>query len=683
MGPGSGTTMDRNTYWQKFYNAYAVGEPGPLETGSYSGPNIDGGVHWYNIIYDLVERQGADIMDPKNPGSRCLWSDKSTGGGGPSEACGYPQFLSVDSIINAFIDFGVPPAKLIMGAAHYGRAFRNVQDNHPTPGDHNDHGYNSVFNEMCAWDYYDCDRDSTGARMDPPPTTGDAYCMGWASNEAMSPIPCKVEGFMSKWNITEEPRFVAYKDVVRILADYDDFEYFFDESALAPFVWNEQDKIFITYDDERSIRHKAEYVNQRELGGLMYWQMGQDTDDLKLTQTMDDTLLDGKVRLGYWLLDPNDDVEDGRNVPPEDIPWSLLNRVHLSFFNIEGDDNNMGDAPYEVKVPRAIRNEPETYAGWADQVIRMFRERQSQNPDCEIAIAIGGWALGNRNGPDAYAYSAMLRTPESRRAVIDSAIDILTMEFIKRDFPQYADEIESNNYKFEIFDMDWEYPGQETNDKIWDAELGAPIDCFHTPQGMMGDLSGCKWGDNVVREDVQGLTTLLREFKAATNGEYKRTIASAGAIYSMSFILQDLTEFVAELESVNVMTYDYAGPWLQRPPTDPANGYGNQGCNFNSGGWTWWLCAGGYGGGATTAHHTNLYPAIRGLSSLACDDVDAPNRPGCWDGVRDPAPAGGTFNSGAWMTSRWTADTDQACESDDYGHFMWQSQQQCLDYHGL
>jgi GH18 family chitinase len=479
-------------------------------------------------------------------------------------------------------------------------------------------------------------------------------------------------------------RFVAYKDVVRILAEYDDFEYHFDESALAPFVWNEEDKIFITYDDERSIRHKAEYINQRELGGMMYWQMGQDTDDLLLTRTMDDTMLEDKIRLGYWLLDPNDDVDDGRNVPPEDIPWTLLNRVHLSFFNIEGDDDNMGDAPYRVKVPRAIRYNADKYAIWADNVIRMFRERQSQNPDAEIAIAIGGWALGNRNGPDAYAYSAAVKTPESRAELIDSAIDILTLEFIKRDFPEYAAEIEANNYKFEIFDMDWEYPGQETNDKIWDAELGAPVDCFHTPEGILGDLEGCKWGDNVIREDVQGLTLLLREFKAATNGEYKRTIASAGAIYSMSFILQDLTEFVAELENVNVMAYDYAGPWLQRPPSQRSYGYGNVDCRFNVMGWTFWQCLGGYLPGATTAHHTNLYPSIKGLKSLACDDLQSPNTPGCWESGRSVEPVTGYD---FWPTSPGLHG-NPTCLYDLWDTWMgtgtvYTSERQCLIHNGL
>lgn len=664
--------MDRETYWSNFYDHYGIKEEGPLQVSSYTSDYIEGGLHWYNIIYDLIEVQGANIMDPKRPGERCLWTGAASSG--PSEACGYPQFLSVDSAVNAFIDFGVPSEKLIMGAAHYGRAFRNVEKTTPNGGDYNNVGYNNVFGNMCSWDYYDCNRDANGVPMDPAPEEGMAYCMTWTDNEVMSPMACEVEGFMSRWNITEEPRFVAYKDVVRILQDYDDFEYHFDQSALAPFLWNEADAIFITYEDERSIRHKSEYVNQRNMGGLMYWQMGQDTDDLLLTRTMDDSLLDDKVRLGYWLVDPNDDVDDGRNVAPEDIPWTLLNRVHLSFFNIEGDDSNMGDAPYEVKVPRDIRNNEEKYSQWADYVMRMFRERDSQNPDCEIAIAIGGWALGNRNAPDAYAYSAGIATAASRQTLIDSSIDILTMEFLSRDFPQYAEEIAQNGYKFDVFDMDWEYPGQKVNGKIWDAALGRPVDCFHTPQGMLGDMSGCEWTDTVNRQDVQNLATFFREFKAATNGEYKRTIASAGAIYSMSFILQDLDLLAAELENINVMTYDYSGPWLQRPPTDRLNGYGNVGCRFDTGKWNWWLCDGGYPTGPTTAHHTNLYPSVKGLNALSCEDPSAPNTPGCWDGGRRT----GYSLFGGWKTSMWSQDP---CELDAYGQTFWQSEQQCRDHH--
>jgi hypothetical protein len=43
----------------------------------------------------------------------------------------------------------------------------------------------------------------------------------------------------------------------------------------------------------------------------------------------------------------------------------------------------------------------------------------------------------------------------------------MTMEFLARDFPQYVDEIRSMGYEFNVFDMDWEYPGQKVK--------GAPV----------------------------------------------------------------------------------------------------------------------------------------------------------------------------------------------------------------
>ncbi len=138
------------------------------------------------------------------------------------------------------------------------------------------------------------------------------------------------------------------------------------------------------------------------------------------------------------------------------------------------------------------------YAQWADYAVRMFRERDLQNPTCDIAIAIGGWALGNRNAPDAYAYSAGIVTPQSRATLVESAVDIMTVEFLARDFTQYADEIGSKGWEFEIFDMDWKYPGQKVNGKIWDAAKQQPVDCFNTPQGMLGDVSGCEWTHRVL-----------------------------------------------------------------------------------------------------------------------------------------------------------------------------------------
>jgi chitinase len=54
---------------------------------------------------------------------------------------------------------------------------------------------------------------------------------------------------------------------------------FWDDRAKAPYLWNEAAKTFITYDDPQSIRVKADYVRDKGLGGMMFWELSQDRND--------------------------------------------------------------------------------------------------------------------------------------------------------------------------------------------------------------------------------------------------------------------------------------------------------------------------------------------------------------------------------------------------------------------
>lgn len=49
---------------------------------------------------------------------------------------------------------------------------------------------------------------------------------------------------------------------------------YWDEEAKAPYLFNGTD--FISYDDGKSIRCKAEYVKEQGLAGMMFWEYGQD-----------------------------------------------------------------------------------------------------------------------------------------------------------------------------------------------------------------------------------------------------------------------------------------------------------------------------------------------------------------------------------------------------------------------
>jgi chitinase len=47
---------------------------------------------------------------------------------------------------------------------------------------------------------------------------------------------------------------------------------YWDETANAPYLWNKEKKTFISYEDEESIRLKIEFLKQKGLAGVMFWE---------------------------------------------------------------------------------------------------------------------------------------------------------------------------------------------------------------------------------------------------------------------------------------------------------------------------------------------------------------------------------------------------------------------------
>jgi chitinase len=64
---------------------------------------------------------------------------------------------------------------------------------------------------------------------------------------------------------------------------------YWDSAAHAPYLFNEERKIFITYDDEESVKDKCGYVKQHGLGGVMFWEYFNDKREY-LLKTITDNL---------------------------------------------------------------------------------------------------------------------------------------------------------------------------------------------------------------------------------------------------------------------------------------------------------------------------------------------------------------------------------------------------------
>ncbi len=73
---------------------------------------------------------------------------------------------------------------------------------------------------------------------------------------------------------------VGMIEYYKILADKyiekNGFTRFWDESAQAPYLWNPDSLIFVSYEDTVSIKLKIDYLKEKGLGGVMFWEY---TDD--------------------------------------------------------------------------------------------------------------------------------------------------------------------------------------------------------------------------------------------------------------------------------------------------------------------------------------------------------------------------------------------------------------------
>lgn len=54
------------------------------------------------------------------------------------------------------------------------------------------------------------------------------------------------------------------------------YKEYWDASAKAPYLFNAEKKIFISYDNERSVKEKCKYVKRHQLAGAMFWEYNGD-----------------------------------------------------------------------------------------------------------------------------------------------------------------------------------------------------------------------------------------------------------------------------------------------------------------------------------------------------------------------------------------------------------------------
>jgi chitinase len=123
------------------------------------------------------------------------------------------KYANSDAAVQWYIDHGVPPEKIVLGVPFYGQIWANVPDEN-----------NGLY-------------------------------------EPFKGRPGE-EGTLSYREIEQ-----AYLPV---------YARHWDDQVKAPWLYKKETKVMISYEDPESIAAKAKYVIQKRLGGMMFWDLGQD-----------------------------------------------------------------------------------------------------------------------------------------------------------------------------------------------------------------------------------------------------------------------------------------------------------------------------------------------------------------------------------------------------------------------
>jgi chitinase len=126
-----------------------------------------------------------------------------------------PIDRDADRSVKQHLAAGIPPEKIVLGVAFYGRGFTDVRPlnrglNQPYGRFEGAHDYSELANSFIGQ-----------------------------------------QGFIRYW----------------------------DDRAKSPYLWNRASRTFITYDDPQSIQVKAQYVKAHRLGGMMFWELSEDRHD--------------------------------------------------------------------------------------------------------------------------------------------------------------------------------------------------------------------------------------------------------------------------------------------------------------------------------------------------------------------------------------------------------------------
>ena len=80
--------------------------------------------------------------------------------------------------------------------------------------------------------------------------------------------------------------FVPYRQFGTVLTPENDFVFYRDPAAQAPYAYSASRKEFATFDDAKSVEMKAKFAMAKGLGGIMFWELSGDLGEKGLLQAI-------------------------------------------------------------------------------------------------------------------------------------------------------------------------------------------------------------------------------------------------------------------------------------------------------------------------------------------------------------------------------------------------------------
>lgn len=92
------------------------------------------------------------------------------------------------------------------------------------------------------------------------------------------------------YQLGEFKDFVAFNQFEKY---FEGFTFYWDDASKAPYAYHPDKKLFGTFDNQKSLTVKTQYVLTEKLGGLMFWELPHDTNAWELVNTIQAVIQQG------------------------------------------------------------------------------------------------------------------------------------------------------------------------------------------------------------------------------------------------------------------------------------------------------------------------------------------------------------------------------------------------------